>query len=199
MSSIANVDSPVPGYFQTTLIPLTASQTFDDIMGSSSTIPSSASLTSMLDQIRSMHGSIALKGEKFDLMMRELSKKQREREQEEREREREKERQAQEEERRKEKTEKAKAGTHSSIPKKREREEDRPLAVGAHREARQDGGPMDQGTCTTPCLHTSAISCPPRKYHTDALLFTMQTTRRKYPPLPRQSPPLPTARQALGV
>lgn len=141
LSSITTTESPVPGYFQTSILPLAQSQTFDDILGSTTTIPSASNLASMLEQVKTMNGAITIKGEKFDLLMRELSKKQREREQEAREQERERERQAQEDERRKGKADKAK----SASSRKKDREEERPLAVGAHGLARQDGGAMDQG------------------------------------------------------
>ena len=108
--------------------------------GSSSTIPSVASLGSMRETIQNkfLH-HIRTRGEASDRVLRVLSKKRKERLELEQERERE--RQTKEAEERKHKLKK--------VSKKREPDEERPLAVGAHGMARQDGVDVHKDNSST--------------------------------------------------
>ncbi|MBE7180775.1 MAG: hypothetical protein INR71_06130 [Terriglobus roseus] len=193
VSSIANIDSPVPNYLQHSLLSLEASQTLDDVLGSTQSIPQSANLSSMLEQIRFINSSITAKNVKFDLLMRDLSKIQREREQEDHQRMRERERQAQEADRKKERAERARKGSPAVVPKKREREEERPPAIGAHGVARQDGAPTDQDNSSD--ISSPAPSPPP------SANGSAGADRQKTPGSPDsdaspvQPPPAPTVAQ----
>lgn len=114
--------------------------------GSVSTIPSVASLTAMRETIQNKYlHHIRIRGEVSDRVLRELSKRRKERVEQERERERERagerERADREAEERKHKLKK--------VMKKREPEEGRPLAIGAHGIARQDGIDVHKDTSST--------------------------------------------------
>ncbi|KAF2664078.1 hypothetical protein BT63DRAFT_460379 [Microthyrium microscopicum] len=95
-------------------------------------IPSAQALTSISDSIKTQLLSIVkLREETSDLLMRELSGRQKERSERDQRRSMEKAKREADERRQQLKK--------SSTPKKRDREEERPLAVGAHGVARQDG------------------------------------------------------------
>ncbi|KAF2189176.1 hypothetical protein K469DRAFT_701766 [Zopfia rhizophila CBS 207.26] len=118
---------------------VTVEETLDQ-GGSPSQIPSVASLNKMRETIQNtiMH-HIRIRGEVSDRVLRELSRNKKQRLEHERERERE--RADKEAEERKHKLKK--------VSKKREPEEDRPLAVGAHGVARQDGVDLHKDNSST--------------------------------------------------
>lgn len=127
----------------------------DDIFDGSSVSshpPSATTLRTITESVRSqLLNTIKPRGETCDRLMRELHSKKKERVERNRQREQQEIVEREAEERR----QKLKV-----TPKKREREEDRPLAVGAHGIARQDGaGDVHTGTfehLINCCLHISA-------------------------------------------
>ncbi|KAF2100180.1 hypothetical protein NA57DRAFT_28587, partial [Rhizodiscina lignyota] len=152
--------SPAISFFNTTLSPLGNSRTFSDIFtasggGSANTIPSATQLQGIRDGLQTLMDGVKTRGDKYDRLMRELSKTHREREQQEQARIA-SEKEAEERRRVKEKERQAKEG---KVSKKRGREEDssRPLAVGAHQPARQDG--MDQDNSSE--ISSPASPAPP--------------------------------------
>jgi hypothetical protein len=103
--------------------------------GTSSNPPSASTLRAIAELVKTQLLNVAqARGETCEKLIRELAVKKKERA--ERDRQREAEREAEE---RRRKLKKA-------TPKKRDREEDRPLAVGAHGLARQDGVDVHKGT-----------------------------------------------------
>lgn len=139
-TGIALTVEPVPSssYFQTQIAVLTASipATLEDILdksGSVSNIPGASSLQAMQDAVKTnFTPNIKLRTDISERILRELSKKRKERAGTDRERER----LSRDTEDRKHKLKKI---------KKREVEEERPLAVGAHSVARQDGVDVHKG------------------------------------------------------
>lgn len=107
-----------------------------DRYGGVNSPPSSNTLKTILDSLKACSEAAKARSEIHDKGMRELARRMKELRERDRERDLAAEREAEEE--RKEKTKKARM-------KKEREDEHRPLAVGAHALARQDGG--DNGTC----------------------------------------------------
>src|SRR6266702_3295891 len=150
-----------PSYLRTSMAHLSTplDMTVEEILdrgGSVSNIPSVRSLSDMRETIQNKFLShIRRRGEVSDRVLRELSKRRKERVEQERvEQEREKrERADREAEERKHKLKKV---------KKRDPEEERPLAVGAHGVARQDGVDLHKGKFYSNLLvQTFYIAIPP--------------------------------------
>jgi transcriptional adapter 3 len=108
--------------------------------GSPSNFPSVAALKTMQETIQTkVLQHVMKRGVVSDRLLREVSKRRTLRDQQEREREREREREKAEREI-EEKKHKLK-----KVSKKREPDEERPLAIGAHGVARQDGVDLHKG------------------------------------------------------
>ncbi|KAF2091007.1 hypothetical protein K490DRAFT_71275 [Saccharata proteae CBS 121410] len=152
-SGVANTIEPSasPSYLHTALSQLANSSSIfvEDIfnnVGGSSSVPMPDSLQAMLEDIKGRFiPAQTQRGETSERFMRHLMKRRKER----MEQEREKERMHREAEERRHKLKKV---------KKREPDEDRPLAVGAHQPARQDGQDVHKDVSST---ISSPISQPP--------------------------------------
>jgi transcriptional adapter 3 len=133
----ATIEASHMPYLQTplssaTILSNTPVDDFFDGSSSTSSPPSASTLRNVLESVKlQLLSTIKPRGEVCDRLLRELASKKKERV----ERTRQREQQAIAEQEAEERRQKLKPIT----PKKREREEDRPLAVGAHGIARQDG------------------------------------------------------------